>query len=317
MIGKFRILHDYFERFDETPETVKQACEKIRLIKKAVQSGAYSWNWKDPEYRVKEYAKYLQENFKYARWSERTFNEARFWRDEFDPRQFMNMSKFFLKGKGCCQQYAIALAMLCYDDPDIECYQMPVNLTHDASGVGKIDWFKHSMNLIRIGGKEYTMDQMTSSIFVTDSYSQKREATRLHSLSHAVNRRISKDKTVKHPFGVAYYPKGLELESIFMYMQGAGMGIKFDYDALMNREKPFMECYQQSRLAKVTKDQIQLDVDFKAQKKALETALAGDIPEPVKVHGVDTEWSRDGDQVIPQAIVPCSQEETTKGPRLP
>ena len=79
-----------------------------------------------PKDRLDFYVNYLRKHYKYDNRSVEEFKKYMHsrWNEKFNYAENFNMSKFFLNKTGVCQQYAIALAMLCYNDPDIECYQL-------------------------------------------------------------------------------------------------------------------------------------------------------------------------------------------------
>jgi hypothetical protein len=174
------------------------------------------------------------------------------------------MSKFWIKNKGACEQYAIALAMLCYNDPDIDCVQMPVEFVPEEQSEGLPKWYKHSANYIRIRqykdidesaiGYEGIVDILNSGGIVIPYNEFMDEQINIP----AGHGRITK------VLGMAYYERGHKLEDIYMDMQRQGLGIKFDFDKYEpNKEgrgfdesrKAFEQSYNQKQLAKTVERQ--------------------------------------------------------------
>ena len=208
-----------------------------------------------PKDRLDFYVDYLRKNYKYDADNVREFSKYMHtrWNEGFKYAENFNMSKFFIHKTGVCQQYAIALAMLCYNDPEIECYQLLMEQKRiDEKILNKVTRTKHSANFIRIPklGIEGVYDPVNKISFPEfmsfDLYKDKKERL---------------EDSFKF-LGMGYYKPGLHLEAIYQVMQTFGMGIKFDFEGYFSKRKTFLQSYDQDRLTKVIGYQIDREKNF-------------------------------------------------------
>jgi hypothetical protein len=250
-----KLVHDKFEKFEETPETVKKACEIIRAIQE---------KYKDelPHARFQGYVDTLERHYRYAYLSAGLYTKARAKGEKFERGKYLNMSKFWIKGKGACEQYAIALAMLCYNDPAIDCYQMPVEFIRDGHSDDAPDWYKHSANYVTIARRNPYQEEKKKKIYCEGVVDFLFTHGRIKPIDIFMDDQIELPAghgRVEKVLGMAYYERGHKLEDIFMEMQKQGSGIKFDFDkyiqskegeGLLDCRDAFKQAYNQKQLSK-------------------------------------------------------------------
>lgn len=223
------------EKFQQTPEAVKKSISIIEHIKKTCYD-------KDPEKRLKNYMHALQK-VQYDNNSVNAFYESK-QNESHDFRydDYFNVAKFFIQKTGACQQFAVALAMLCYNDPEIMCYQTIVHVSPEVKEHSKITTYKHSANYVDIPAKNKRgiVDATRSELFGDEIHDLQKYRDVWHDDQH----------TAKFT-GMAHYLPGMKLEDIFIFMQGFGEGIKFDFESLETGEKQFLEYFNQKRLQTV------------------------------------------------------------------
>ncbi len=231
--------------FEQNDANISASIEEIRKIQQMAADLHL-----DPLDRLAFYMDYLYDNYKYDDSAVNKFYE--YIREKnagsFKYADYMNMCKFFLKKEGACQQFAIGLSMLCYDDPEIECYQMVVEKGKKKRARPlDVDRYKHSVNYVNIPsmGVHGIVDTVSLVTFPDVTSPGEYIRTTLRGYEHI------------KLLGMAYYVPGLDLKSTFISMQGFGSGIKFDFDSFFSGTKTFMESYDQDRLEKFRQYQIE------------------------------------------------------------
>jgi hypothetical protein len=190
------------------------------------------------------------------------FSKARAKKEKFERTKYLNMSKFWIKGKGACEQFAIALAMLCYNDPAIDCYQMPVEFIREEKRDDVPDWYKHSANYVTIARRNPYQDDPNEKICCEGVVDFLFTHGRISPIDKFMKDQIQLPAghgRVEKVLGMAYYERGHTLEEMFMYMQRQSSGIKFDFAkyepnkegrGLCDSREAFLAAYNQNQLSK-------------------------------------------------------------------
>ncbi|MDR0461750.1 MAG: hypothetical protein LBG88_00200 [Christensenellaceae bacterium] len=224
------------EKFEQTPEAINESVKTVEKIRTACYDA-------DPEKRLKNYMRALDEKVEYDQSAVDNFHGAKKQNDtDFRYEDYFNVAKFFTKKTGACQQFAVGLGMLCYGDPEIKCHQTVVKLKPKNKDDSRMNWYKHSVNCIEIPSKN-----IKGFVDVTNRhmYHDKVYSTQEYS-------KVFESAPIPHTAkfeGMAYYQPGLELKNIFKIMQSFGEGIKFDFESFEKGEKSFKDCFNQKRLS--------------------------------------------------------------------
>lgn len=225
-------------KFQQTPDAIKQSIAIIEHIK----ASCYD---KDPEKRLKNYMGALHKVEYDSKTVDAFYESKQNGNHDFRYEDYFNVARLFLQKTGACQQFAVALAMLCYNDPEIMCYQTIVHVspdTDDAKEHSRISSYKHSVNYVEIPTKRINgLVDVTNAHLFEDKIQTFQEYRDIW----------SQDQHKAKFTGMAHYLPGMKLEDIFIFMQGFGEGIKFDFESLEAGEKTFLECFNQRRLATV------------------------------------------------------------------
>lgn len=249
-------LVEYFEQrqkaiSEQTPEMIDAAIAQIRKIQEEGRK------IEDPKERVRFYADWLFKNVEYDDQQVKDFYEARKQDNvkNYDYSHKFNNCRLFLDKKGACQQFAIGLAMLCYDDPEIECHQLIMD-KRDMLVNNMV--YKHSATYVRLkkDGEVYDEGVVDPVNFNKYEFMCTREEYIDESLKHV------DDATF---IGMAYYVPGLELKNMFKIMQSFGKGIKFDFEGYENGTVDYMGAYNQNRLQKF--------IDYEINENKAHTAV--------------------------------------------
>lgn len=193
--------------------------------------------------------------------------------DSFKYEDHLNCSKLFLPngtGTGACQQKAVGLAMLCYNDPNIECYQMIVEIENKKPTEKEIPKYKHSVDLvIKRDNKGKIISKgiydATNDIKANDFD----EYTKIFDRG--------RNKYNFKFLGAAYYPKGKDLDKIFTLMQSFGKGIKFDIDGFLKSDDEYANVCDYFK----NKERLNKWISFFDQKqKGQDTSVSEQANEP-------------------------------------
>lgn len=234
----------------QNENSIRESIAEIRKIQKLA-----AFRKLGPADRLKFYMEYLDEHFRYDRTAVNKFYDhiVNSTDSDFRYSDYMNVSRLFLKKIGACQQFSVGLAMLCYGDPEIECYQLILEkgkrINNPLLGIEK---YKHSANYVRIPslGVEGVVDPVDFLAF-----------SDITSMEEYKNKLLRVNSSIKF-LGMAYYEPRLHLEAIYMIMQTFGSGIKFDFDNYLAGNTSFMESYDQKRLEKVRGYQLEEEGRF-------------------------------------------------------